>query len=128
MKIYVGHSNSFDYHKELYIPIRKSNINTKHTIIFPHEFDSNPFDSKTLFTEGCDFFIAEISYPATGLGIELAWAQMMGVPIVSIYRKDKKPSGSACMISNQVCSYESVEEMIWLFQLVTRQKLKIQES
>ena len=36
MKIYVGHSNSFDYQKELYDPIKKSNIIIENDVFFPH--------------------------------------------------------------------------------------------
>jgi hypothetical protein len=34
---------------------------------------------------GCDIFLAEVSYPSTGLGIELQVAANTGVPIVLIH-------------------------------------------
>lgn len=33
----------------------------------------------------CDLMIAEVSLPATGLGIELGWAKAFKVPILCMY-------------------------------------------
>jgi len=69
MKIYFGHSKNFDFKKELYELIRKSELNKQHKIIFPHETEE--FVNSKNIIKDCDLMIAEVTYPATSLGIEL---------------------------------------------------------
>jgi len=71
----------------LYKFIRGSEIDQKHEIILPHEKNDEQFSSKKLFESGCDLMVAEVSWPSTGLGIELGWADMHKIPIVFLYRK-----------------------------------------
>ena len=111
MNIYVGHSNDIDYVNELYIPIRNSVLNTKHFIVLPHEKTSEPFNSKSFFTN-CDLVIAEVSAKSTGLGIELGWANLLGIPIVCIYKKGSSYSSSLSVVSNIFLEYESNQELI----------------
>lgn len=115
MNIYVGHSKLLDYHNELYKPIRSSDICQRHRIILPHETSGEPFDSKTFLKE-CDLFIVEDSFPATGLGIELGWANLLGVPIFVILRDEAKGTGSLTVISEDIQRYSSVEEMVRLIE------------
>lgn len=75
MKIYVAHSSGYDYQNELYSPIRNSTLNTKHQITLPHENSIEQFNSKE-FLKKCNLVIADVSYPSTGLGIELGWANI----------------------------------------------------
>ena len=45
MKIYIGHSNDFNFKEELYMPIINSKLNEENQFIFPHLSD-NTFNSK----------------------------------------------------------------------------------
>lgn len=112
MKIYVAHSRGFDFQKELYDPIKSSSLTGEHTFIFSHEESVEPFSSKELFQNGCDLIIAEVSYPATGLGIELGWADMLKVPVVCIYKKDSKVSGSLKAVTNTFLEYSDAGDLI----------------
>jgi len=112
MKIYVSHSRNFDFQKELYEPIRKSSLNNKHTFILPHEKSDEPFNSKEYLKNQCDLLIAEVSNPETGLGIELGWADIYEVPIICIYRKGSKLSGSLKVISKSFIEYSNSAELI----------------
>lgn len=84
IKIYVAHSRSFDFKKELYEPIRKNFLNNEHTFILPHEHSEEPFNSKDYLKDEADLVIAEVSEPSTGLGIELGWADAHQVLIICI--------------------------------------------
>ena len=111
MTIYISHPTAFDFHTELYQPIRDSRLNNQHTIVLPHEHSDEQFDSKSFF-KTCDLIVAEVSYPSTGQGIELGWANLLHVPIISLYKKGQKFSGALKVISDTLIEYENQEDMI----------------
>lgn len=111
LNIYVGHSNSFDFTNELYNPIKSSSLAATHTFIFPHE-EGMPFLRTKDILENCDLMIAEVSYPSTGLGIELGYADMHNVPILCIYKEGFKISSSLKIITNNLEQYSDTQEMI----------------
>lgn len=117
MKIYVAHSSSFDYKTELYAPLRNSELNKKHQIVLPHEDSSKLYDSKSYLKE-CDLVIAEVSYPSTGQGIELGWANLYNVRIVCIHKSGLKPSSSLKAVSSELVEYDSSEDLINKLQKV----------
>ena len=109
MKIYVAHSRKFDYLNELYKPIR-SNINN-HEIILPHE--SEVFEKHDReYYRNIDLFIADVSYPATGLGIELGFAYDDNKPIYCICKKGNKYCSSIKSITDKIYEYNDMDEMI----------------
>ncbi len=112
MKIYVAHSAGFDYKNELYLPIRQSHLNALHEFILPHELSGEQFDSRALFSKGIDLVIAEVSYPSTGLGIEIGWADSLGIPIVCFYKSSSTPSGSLRAVTERIVEYATKEELI----------------
>jgi hypothetical protein len=113
MKIYVAHSTSFDYKSELYLPIRQSDLNSQHDFILPHESSNEPYDSNSLFTTAqVDLVLAEVSYPSTGLGIELGWADSAGAPIACFYKVGSNPSGSLQAVTDKIVGYSSNIELI----------------
>lgn len=94
MNIYIGHSrDEFDYKRKLYNPIKSSFLNSDFNIILPHEKNELPYDSKEFFSSGCDFFIAEVSYPSLGLGMEIQMAADLNIPILCIYNSNSKKNG-----------------------------------
>jgi membrane-bound lytic murein transglycosylase MltF len=60
----------------------------------------------------CNLVIAEVSYPSTGLGIELGWASTYLIPIVCIYRKGSEISGSLRQVSTKFLKYSNNKELI----------------
>lgn len=111
MKIYVAHASSFDYQNELYTPLRESDLNKIHNFTLPHEYWKKPFDSQKNIKES-NLVIAEVSYPSTGEGIELGWANSYNIPIICIFKKGTTPSSSLKIISDTFIEYESQEDMI----------------
>jgi len=69
LEIYITHSRDFDYKTELYTPLRNSSLNSQHRFILPHE--TNEFINSKEIIQRSNLVIAEVSYPATGVGIEL---------------------------------------------------------
>ncbi len=112
MNIYVAHSTSFDFQKELYGPIKSCSLNKEHVFIFPHDVSSESFHSKEFFQKDCDLVIAEVSYPSTGLGIELGWADMLHVPIVCIAEKGSSVSGALHSVTETFLEYSDTKELL----------------
>ncbi|MEK7605685.1 MAG: hypothetical protein AAB478_04180 [Patescibacteria group bacterium] len=114
MKIYISHNRKqFNYKKELYEPLKNSQLSKDHIFIFPHDNNPQSFNAKDLFqNKGCDLVIAEVSYPATGQGIELAWANMYQIPIVCIYKQGSDISGSLSFITSKFLMYTDTQNMI----------------
>jgi nucleoside 2-deoxyribosyltransferase len=111
MKIYVSHSKNFDYKKELYEVLEAANLNQE--FIFPHKDSNTSFNTKDLLqNKKCDLVLAEVSYPATGQGIELGWADIYQIPIICIYKNQAKIAGSLKIISNTFMEYENTEDLI----------------
>lgn len=111
MKIYVSHSKNFDYKKDLYDVLENSNLG--HDFILPHKDSDIPFNTKDLLeNKKCDLVLAEVSYPATGQGIELGWADIYKIPVVCIYKKDSKISSSLKVISDKFIEYEDSNDLV----------------
>ena len=110
MKIYISHSRDFDYLNQLYKPIRESDLNSKYEFFLSHE-DNRSINTKDII-KNSNFILAEVSYPSTGQGIELGWAEILNVPILCIYKEDAKISDSLKYITKDFISYTDKENLI----------------
>lgn len=110
MKIYTAHSRDFDFMKELYQPIKESFLNTEHEIIFPHEISTEK-NSKEII-KNCDLMIAEVSFPSTGLGIELGWASDAQCPILCISKQGSKVTSSLQFVCKNFIEYKEAKDMV----------------
>ena len=122
MNIYVGHSRSFNYDKNLYQPLRESILDEENTIVLPHEDSDKPFNSKEYLKKECDLFIAEVSNPSTGLGIELGWADQNEVPIICVHVKDSDPSSSLTEVTDEINQYNSKKNLIEVIKKFVEEK------
>ena len=113
MKIYISHSRKYDYKSELYAPIRNSELNKSHEFILPHEESDSPYPTKNLLRSGAVVMvIAEVSFPGTGQGIELGWADFLDIPVVCIYKEGAEVSGSLSIITKKFLMYTDAGNMI----------------
>ena len=109
MKIYISHSSDSDYRNGLYKPIRASRLNSQHEIFLPHEQEHK--NTKTVI-ESSEIVIAEVSFPSTGEGIELGWANSAGVPVVCVHQMEAKLSRSLEAVSKSFLAYSDPEDLI----------------
>lgn len=123
MKIYVAHARSFAFKTKLYKPIKNSLLSKKHTFIFPHG-GGKSISSKVFFKRGCDLIVAEVSHPATGVGIELGWADMLRIPIICIYKKGSRISNSLKNVTTTFLEYSDETELITKLTKVIEQYKK----
>ncbi len=118
MKIYIAHSQAFDFKNELYAPL-KSIKDSDVELVFPHDSGSEPFNSKQLFnSKQCAFILAEVSDASTGLGIELGWADALQIPIYAIHRKGALPSGAIKVVAKCIEEYETHSELLSIIQQI----------
>lgn len=110
MKIYIAHSNDFDFENKLYKPLRASNLNIAHNIFLPHE-NGQQDNTKELMRD-YDILVAEVSLPSIGEGIELGRAEAMGLPILCIYEKGSKISTSLQYTTKWFLEYVDVDDML----------------
>ena len=112
MKIYFAHSRHFlDYENDLYKPLRASALNASHEIILPHESTAEAVTSKESIKTS-DLVCAEVSYPATGVGIELGWADAFGKPILCLYKAGNEVSGSLQFLTKDFITYTDITDLI----------------
>ena len=110
MKIFVSHARALDYEQELYVPIRLSELNNTHDFYLPHE-DDRSVNTKEEIGKS-DLFIIEATHPATGVGVELGWAESMNIPILCIHKEGVKISGSIKYLTDNIYSYKDNDEML----------------
>ncbi len=111
MKIYLSHSSSYNYEKELYTPLKSSGIVSKYQVLFPHDKENIDTNSKNLIQHG-DLVIAEVSHPSTGQGIELGWAESASTPILCIYKTGAKLSNSLRFVAKEFIEYTDSADML----------------
>jgi len=110
MKIYVSHSKEFNFADELYKLIRESELNKLHNFFLPHE--SEEILNVKEILKNCDLVIAEVSTPATGQGIELCWADSLGVPILCVSKEDSDISRSLKYLTDKFIIYKDSSDLI----------------
>lgn len=112
MKIYLSHSTSFDFKKDLYQPLKDSNLSKN--FILPHEKSLKQNSLKMIFSsKKCKLIIAEISFPSTGQGIELCVANnIYKIPIICFYKKGYNYSKSLKDVSKKFIQYNDSKDLI----------------
>lgn len=112
MRIYVSHSQDFDYQDELYKPLLSSAVATAHQLILPFVNGAGQSaDTKTVL-QAVNLVVAEVTHSNTGQGIELGWADMLGKPIICFYRSGYPPSSSISMLTQRVYPYKDPLDLV----------------
>lgn len=111
MTIYIAHSSSFDFIKELYNPIKQSELVKDHKFVFPHEKPGVFINSKETI-KNSDLVIAEVSFHSTSLGIELGWADMLKTPILLLHKYGEVPTRSLQVLKSEMFSYKDSNHLV----------------
>lgn len=111
MNIYISHSSGYDYEKELYKPIKESELAAIHHFFLPHEPENIDVDATDELKQ-TDVLVAEVSLPSTGQGIELGQASVAGVPIICFYKAGSRPSGSLRFVTDKIIAYDNVHDLL----------------
>lgn len=111
MRIYVSHALEIDFQELLYQPLKQSKLWKQHEFVLLHDKRKKSVNPKPVI-KTCDRVLAEISYPSTDQGIELAWAQLLGIPIIGLQQQDKSCSSSVSLIVKTILTYQDPSDMI----------------
>ena len=99
-----------DYEKELYKPLLNSKLTSEYRFILPHSREYDKVNTKEILINS-DYLVAEVSFPATGVGLELGRAECNNVSIICFVKKGKKCS-SSIERNFEVFEYNDSQEMI----------------
>lgn len=75
----------------------------------------------------CDVFVADCTYPAIGVGIELQIAAHAGKPTLVLHRSDVRLSRMVLGLPNErqeIYAYETLEEATWIVREFTAKHMK----
>lgn len=95
---------------KLYDPLRNSILLKEYDFVFPHENSREPYPTKDKL-EKSDLILAEVSFPSTGQGIELGWADMKNIPIMLVYIRGANPSKSLKEISAKSYGFKNFSDL-----------------
>lgn len=109
MKLYVSHSTKFDYEAELYEPLKTAFAT--YDIFLPHDAENVDVKARDIISAS-DYLVAEVSFPSTGQGIELGWADGKNVPIICVYKTGSEVSSALRFVTNVFIEYGTTDELI----------------
>lgn len=109
MKICVGHSREFNFEEYLYKPLLELGEELDIEFVLPHE--GNTYNNSRETTRECDVMVAEISYPSTGMGIEIGWVNDLGKPIICLIKKGFNISDSIRTVTDKFVEYGDESEL-----------------
>jgi len=116
MNIYVAHSSAFNYKEGLYKPIAQSNLAHQHHFILPHQAEG--LNSRKVICNDTQLFIAEVSFPSTGLGIEIGYALTHNVPVICLYKQGTTPTNALHFINHQLIEYSDSKDFINQLEII----------
>ena len=119
MNIYISHNGNYDYEKELYAPIKASDLYKTHNIFLPHEPENFDTPAKQVLPK-MDLLVAEAPFPSTGQGIELGLASFMEVPVICFYKQGSTPSGSLRFVTHKIYAYKDADDLLAQLTALTR--------
>jgi len=124
-RIYIGHSKDWDYQSGLYRPIKESILNNNYIIIFPHTPKGEEFVSERDLKK-VDLFVAEVSLPSTGLGIELGFAHLFKIPILCIHRVGTTVRSSVKRLNCEIYEYAEIDEVVNVIYRILNPSLSVE--
>lgn len=118
MKIYVAHSKNSSFEDEIYSPLKSLNLSSKFKLILPH--DGEYINYTRDFYKNIDIVIAECSYPATGLGIEIGFFYDDNKDIYCFHKQGTKISGTLRKYATETFEYEDANEFIKIVESIIK--------
>lgn len=109
-QIYLAHSSKYDFQNELYKPIKASLLMSDYDFIFLLDTPNYLPNTKELI-KTYSLVIAEMSYPSTGAGIEIGWADAFNIPIILIHNELFNPPPYLKTMSPFILKYNKANDI-----------------
>lgn len=99
---------------DLYVPLQRSCIlNGYYELILPHLTTREQYNSREILcNKKCVLVIAEVSNPSHGVGIEMAWAEYNGIPVIAVYKEGSRPSKALRAVCRDFIPYVDTESLV----------------
>ena len=117
--VYISHSSNMDYEKELYQPLLSSKLAERYNFIFPHNEKYKDIDTKNILIKS-SCLIAGVSFPGTGIGLELGRAECHNIPVICFIKKGKKCSSSVKR-NFKVIEYYDEKDLVHKLEMVLQE-------
>lgn len=109
--LYLGHAPRWNFQEHLYLPLVSSHFATDFELILSHQHSLEPANTKEMI-RNANVMLAEVSYPSTGLGIEMGWAEEFDVPIIAFYQHGRSPTHCLKIVAHDLFAYGSSRDLI----------------
>ncbi len=109
LNIYFIHSDKIDYNNLIYLPVLRSNILSKHELVFTASNNNRDKYYKDLMDKA-DLFIVELTNPTMGFNMELKYAIMSKKPILALAQKTVGYDAKYQKLLPNVIGYGNEEE------------------
>lgn len=110
LKVYFVHSRRIDFNNDIYLPVLRSNILSKHTLIFP-ETNANKDTYYKDLMEKADIFIIDLTNPDTGFNMELKEAILLKKPILALAKRSIGYEEKYQKLLKNVIGYDNGQEL-----------------
>lgn len=110
LKVYFVHSRRIDFNNDIYLPVLRSNILSKHTLIFP-ETNANKDTYYKDLMEKADIFIVDLTNPDTGFNMELKEAILLKKPILALAKRSIGYEEKYQKLLKNVIGYDNGQEL-----------------
>ena len=112
LKVYFIHSRRIDYNNDIYLPVLRSNILSKHTLIFP-ETEANKNTYYKDIMASADLFVVDLTNPDTGFNLELKEAIVSKKPILALAKKSIGYEAKYQKLLKNVIGYSNQAELAY---------------
>lgn len=110
LKVYFVHSRRIDFNNDIYLPVLRSNILSKHTLIFPETNENKDTYYKDLMAKA-DLFVIDLTNPDTGFNLELKNAIVLKKPILALAKKSIGYEEKYQKLLKNVIGYSNKQEL-----------------
>jgi hypothetical protein len=110
LNIYFIHSSKIDYNNDIYLPVLRSNLLSKHTLIFPETNANRTIYYKDLMDKA-DVFVVELTNPDAGMNLQLKQAIVLKKPILALAKKNIGYDEKYQKLLKNVIGYSTGDEL-----------------
>lgn len=111
LNIYFIHSDKLDYNEELYLPVLRSNMLSKHNLIFPESnINKNKYFKEVMGKS--DLFIILLNNPTVTFNVELKEALVSNKPLLALAKVGVPYDEKYKKLLKNIIGYNDKKELV----------------